>query len=91
MSDQKRSGKTHASSADPDAQLYKKSYRKGSKLSYPGPALVESRDGLITAAMVTLADGYPGRDVALLMHSKRATAPPETYHNTVSRCTIAKL
>jgi hypothetical protein len=29
---QKRSNKTHASSTDPDAQLYKKSYGKESKL-----------------------------------------------------------
>ena len=64
---QKRSNKTHASSTDPDARLYKKSYGKELKLSYLGHALVENRNGLIAAAMVTHADGYAERDAALLM------------------------
>jgi len=38
-----------------------------SKLSYLGHALVENRNGLIAAAMVTHADGYAERDAALLM------------------------
>jgi transposase len=64
---QKRSNKTHASSTDPDARLYKKSYGKESKLSYLGHALVENRNGLIAAAMATHADGYAERDAALWM------------------------
>ena len=36
-----------------DARLYKKSYGKESKLSYLGHVLVENRNGLIAAAMVT--------------------------------------
>jgi len=36
-------------------------------LSYLGHALVENRNGLIAAAMVTHADGYAERDAALLM------------------------
>lgn len=59
---QSRSSKTHASTTDADARLYKKSYGKESKLSYLGHALVENRNGLITAAMVTHADGYAERD-----------------------------
>jgi IS5 family transposase len=55
---QKRSNKTHESTTDADARLYKKSYGKESKLSYLGHALVENRNGLIAAAMVTHADGY---------------------------------
>jgi|SRR5215469_9555538 len=62
-----RSNRTHASTTDPDARLYKKSYGKESKLSYLGHALVENRNGLITAAMVTHADGTAERDAALLM------------------------
>ena len=50
-----------------DSRLYKKSYGKESKLSYLGHALVENRNGLIAAAMVTHADGYAERDAALLM------------------------
>src|ERR1700747_3162277 len=64
---QKRSNDTHQSTTDPDARLYKKSYGKESKLSYLGHALVENRNGLIAAAMVTHADGYAKRDAALLM------------------------
>jgi transposase len=64
---QKRSNRTHESSTDPDARLYKKSYGKESKLSYLGHALVENRNGLIAAAMATHADGYAERDAALLM------------------------
>src|SRR5271167_2410477 len=69
---QKRSNQTHASTTDSDARLYKKSYGKESKLSYLGHALVENRNGLIAAAMVTHADGYAERDAALLMlHDKQ--------------------
>ena len=69
---QKRSNQTHESSTDPDARLYKKSYGKESKLSYLGHALVENRNGLIAAAMVTHADGTAERDAALLMlHEKQ--------------------
>jgi transposase len=64
---QNRSNKSHESTTDPDARLYKKSYGKESKLSYLGHALVENRNGLIAAAMVTHADGYAERDAALLM------------------------
>ena len=42
---QKRSNKTHESTTDADARLYKKSYGKESKLSYLGHALVENRNG----------------------------------------------
>ncbi len=68
---EKRSNKTHASTTDVDARLYKKSYGKESKLSYLGHALVENRNGLIAAAMVTHADGYAERDAALLMLAER--------------------
>jgi transposase len=64
---QKRSNETHESTTDPDAQLYKKSYGKESKLAYLGHALVENRNGLIAAAMATQADGFAEREAALLM------------------------
>jgi hypothetical protein len=47
--------------------LYKKSYSKESKLSYLGHALVDNRNDLIAAAMVSDADGFAERDAALLM------------------------
>jgi transposase len=64
---QKRKNDTHESTTDPDARLYKKSYGTESKLAYLGHALVENRNGLIAAAMVTQADGYAEREAALLM------------------------
>ena len=67
----KRSNKTHESTTDADARLYKKSYGKESKLGYLGHALVENRNGLIAAAMVTHADGYAERDAALLMLAEK--------------------
>jgi hypothetical protein len=64
---QSRSNKTHESTTDADARLYKKSYGQESKLSYLCHGLVENRNGLIAAAMVTHVDGYAERDAALLM------------------------
>jgi hypothetical protein len=51
--------------------LYRKSYGKEWKLSYLGHALVENRNGLIVAAMVTHADGYAERDSALSMLAEK--------------------
>ena len=86
---QKRSNKTHESTTDADARLYKKSYGKESKLSYLGHALVENRNGLISAAMVTHADGYAERDAALLMleqkqegRSRRITVGADKAYDT---------
>ncbi len=64
---QKRSNDTHESTTDPAARLYKKSYGEESHLAYLGHTLVENRNGLIAAAMVTQADGYAEREAALLM------------------------
>jgi transposase len=69
--DSKRSNDTHESTTDPDARLYKKSYGKESHLAYLGHALIENRNGLIAAAMVTQADGYAEREAALLMLADR--------------------
>src|SRR5271163_2714052 len=86
---QKRSNQTHASTTDGDARLYKKSYGKESKLSYLGHALVENRNGLIAAAMVTHADGFAERDAALLMlaekqqgRSRRITVGADKAYDT---------
>jgi hypothetical protein len=86
---QTRSNQTHESTTDADARLYKKSYGKESKLSYLGHALVENRNGLIAAAMVTHADGYAERDAALLMlaekqdgRSRRITVGADKAYDT---------
>ena len=77
---QSRSNKTHESTTDADARLYKKSYGKESKLSYLGHALVENRNGLIAAAMVTHADGHAERDAALLMLAAETAGPLAPHH-----------
>ena len=86
---QKRSNQTHESTTDADARLYKKSYGKESKLSYLGHALVENRNGLIAAAMVTHADGFAERDAALLMlqqkqqgHARRITVGADKAYDS---------
>jgi transposase len=78
---------THPSTTDGDGRLYKKSYGKESKLSYLGHALVENRNGLIAAAMVTHVDGYAERDTALLMleqtgRSRRITVGADKAYDT---------
>jgi IS5 family transposase len=94
---QKRSNKTHESTTDADARLYKKSYGKESKLSYLGHALVENRNGLIAAAMVTTADGFAERDAALLMlherqkdRSRRITVGADKAYDTKDFVTTAR-
>jgi hypothetical protein len=61
----KRSKKPHESTTDPTRSC-KQELRKDSRLSYPGHTLVENRNGLIAAAMVTHVDGYAERDVAFV-------------------------
>jgi transposase len=94
---QKRSNETHESTTDRDARLYKKSYGKESKLSYLGHALVENRNGLIAAAMVTHADGFAERDAALLMlkekqqgRSRRITVGADKAYDTKDFVTTAR-
>jgi transposase len=86
---QKHTNDTHESTTDPDAQLYKKSYGKESHLAYLGHTLVENRNGLIAAAMVTQADGYAEREAALLMlqdrqegRSRRITVGADKAYDT---------
>jgi transposase len=84
-----RSNRTHVSSTDPEARLYKKSAGQEAKLSYLGHTLVENRNGLIAAAMTTQADGRAERDAALLMlheltsgRSGRITAGADKAYDT---------
>ena len=64
---QKPSNATHASSTDPQAQLYRKGRGKEAKLSFMGHALMENRSGLVVAAMVTQATGTAEREAAEAM------------------------
>src|SRR4249919_4152207 len=64
---EKRSNATHASSTDPEAQLYRKGRGKEAKLSFMGHALMENRSGLIVAATLTKATGTAEREAAEAM------------------------
>lgn len=73
---EKRSNATHASTADPDARLYKKSPGTGAMLCFIGHALMENRSGLIVQGDLTQADGHAERRAALDMvhrHSPGST------------------
>lgn len=61
---EKRSNKTHASTTDEDARLYRKGKGQESKLAYLGHALMENRNGLVVAATATLATGTAEREAA---------------------------
>lgn len=64
---EKRCRDTHASTTDPDANLYKKSAGTAAKLSYLGHILMENRNGLVTDAQVTQATGTAEREAAIAM------------------------
>lgn len=60
----KRSNRTHASTTDKDARLYRKGDGQESRLAYLGHALMENRNGLVVGAEATLATGTAERDAA---------------------------
>jgi transposase len=54
---EKRSNKTHRSTTDPDAKLYRKSSGEASKLAYLGNHLMDNRKGLIVEVLAGQANG----------------------------------
>jgi transposase len=64
---EKRNNKTHESTTDPDARLFRKSQGSEAKLSYLGPVLMENRNGLLVQTFLTEANGRAERDAAMLM------------------------
>ena len=72
---QKRSNDTHASTTDPDAQLYRKGPGKEAKLCFMGHALMENRNGLIVDALATRACGHAERLAALHLVEPHADRP----------------
>lgn len=71
----RRSNKTHASTTDPEARLYKKGKGKEAKLCFMGHGLMENRHGLLVDACLTQADGHAERVAALHMIEPRADRP----------------
>ncbi len=72
---QKRSNKTHASTTDPEARLYRKGPGKEAKLCFMGHALMENCHGLVVDACLTEANGHAERIAALHMIEPRADRP----------------
>jgi transposase len=68
----KRSNATHASTTDPDARLYRKSWGAAAMLCFMGHTLMENRSGLIVQADLTTADGHAERRAALDMIDRHA-------------------
>src|SRR5207302_2908035 len=74
---EKRSNKTHASTTDPDARLYRKGPGQPAKLAYLGHVLMENRHALVVDARLTLATGTAEREAALV------TARPGNHRITL--------
>ncbi len=70
FSGEKRGNATHASTTDPEAKLYRKSFGTESKLCYWGHVLMDNRHGLAVGAKVTQATGYAERDAAIDLLAK---------------------
>ena len=69
---QTRTNDSHASTTDPDAKLYRRSFNAEARLAYLGHVLMENQHGLIVDAMATTADGYAERTAALQMRRAQA-------------------
>ena len=63
----KRSNKTHASTTDPEARLYKKGDGQPARLCYIGHVLMENRHGLAVGGVVSQATGTAEREAALAL------------------------
>ena len=71
---EKRSNKTHASTTDPEAKLYRKGEGKASQLCFIGHILTENRNGICVDVELTQANGRAEREAALTMVT-RSTDP----------------
>ena len=60
----KRSNKTHASTTDKDARLYRKGAGRRAVFAISAMRLMENRNGLVAAAEATLATGTAEREAA---------------------------
>jgi transposase len=75
---QKRSNATHASTTDPDSQLYTKSSKAEALPSYMGHVLMDNRSGLAIDTRLTPAAGNAEREAALDMLAARPGAQRKT-------------
>ncbi len=68
---ERRTNKTHVSTADPEALFARKGKGQEARLSYAGHLLMENRNGLILDLLVTQATGIAEREAALVMLDRR--------------------
>jgi len=83
----KRSNKTHESTTDPDARLYRKSYGTESKLCFGAHVLMDNRHGLAVDARLTQAGPRGEWEAALemvgeLRGTKRCTLGADKGYDT---------
>jgi transposase len=71
----KLSNRTHASTTDPDAMLFRKGPGMEAKLCFIGHALMENRNGLFVDARLTKVSGHAERLAALDMIEPHADRP----------------
>jgi transposase len=69
---QTRKNDTHASTTDPAAKLYRKANGREAKLSYLGHVVMENRNGLAVAGIVTQANGTAERRASEAMLKDKA-------------------
>lgn len=67
---EKRTNKTHESTTDWEAKLYRKSQNAEAKLCFLGHVLMENRNGLAVDSEITAANGTGERDAALKMSER---------------------
>jgi transposase len=72
---EQRSNRTHGSTSDPDAKLYRKGPGMEAKLCFIGHALMENRHGLFVDTRLTRVSGHAERLAALEMIEPRADRP----------------
>lgn len=88
---EKRSNKTHQSTTDPDAKLYRKSRGQAAKLSYMGHILMENRNGLAVGVDVSEAGYFAEYESALKMlfslnKSNRKTLGADKHYDNDNFC-----
>jgi IS5 family transposase len=83
-----RSNDTHASTTDPESQLYRKSNAAPALPSYLGHVLTDNRHGLVVNVQASAADGTAEREVAAQMLAdvagpgKRVTVGADKAYDT---------
>ena len=80
--EEKRSNETHASTTDPEAQLFRKGDGQSSRLCFMGHALMENRNGLIVDCELTKASGTAEREAALAMIGRGRKGKARTVRKT---------